>query len=186
MLLVTGFLGSGKTTLLQHLLATGCVRVVSHDTTPLGLISQIHAMSLHVEANRGMRKEEMVVAGGRSSSIGQTHRCDVTQHAHNREQAAAAGAAYSQTALLTHTPCSGTALRLGVLVNEAASIDVDGPLLDAAAVNAAAGASGAGPLAGGCACCAVAGDLAAALRRLQADAAFTAIDYLVSAAAAGD
>jgi G3E family GTPase len=70
-------------------------------------------------------------------------------------------------------------LKLGVLVNEVASLDVDSQLLHTQQSNAAAGIKAA-RLAGGCACCAVAGDLEAALAELANSPSYQQLDYLVS------
>lgn len=69
-------------------------------------------------------------------------------------------------------------MKSGVLVNEAASLDVDSQLLAAQQANAAAGIKAA-RLAGGCACCAVAGDLQAALAELACSPNYQHLDYLV-------
>jgi hypothetical protein len=74
--------------------------------------------------------------------------------------------------------CRGE-LKLGVLVNEVASLDVDSQLLQTQQSNAAAGIKAA-RLAGGCACCAVAGDLQAALAELAGSPSYQQLDYLVS------
>jgi hypothetical protein len=70
-------------------------------------------------------------------------------------------------------------MKLGVLVNEVASLDVDSQLLNAQQSNAAAGIK-AVRLAGGCACCAVAGNLEAALAELASSPSYQHLDYLVS------
>jgi G3E family GTPase len=66
-----------------------------------------------------------------------------------------------------------------VLVNEVASLDVDSQLLAAQQSNAAAGIKAA-QLAGGCACCTVAGSLQEALMELAGSADYAHLDYLVS------
>ncbi len=71
-----------------------------------------------------------------------------------------------------------SSLKLGVLVNEVASIDVDSQLLNAQHSNAAAGIRTA-QLAGGCACCAVSGELHAALAELAGSSSYQQLDYLV-------
>lgn len=70
-------------------------------------------------------------------------------------------------------------LKLGVLVNEVAALDVDGQLLSTSQSNAAAGIRAA-QLAGGCACCSVSGDLQAALHDLAGSSSYQQLDYLVS------
>ncbi|WIA21989.1 hypothetical protein OEZ85_004344 [Tetradesmus obliquus] len=84
-----------------------------------------------------------------------------------------------KTTLLQHllATCGGE-MKLGVLVNEAASLDVDSQLLAAQQANAAAGIKAA-RLAGGCACCAVAGDLQAALAELACSPNYQHLDYLL-------
>lgn len=69
-------------------------------------------------------------------------------------------------------------LKLGVLVNEVASLDVDGQLLATSQSNAAAGIKAA-QLAGGCACCSVSDDLQAALHDLAGSSSYQQLDYLV-------
>jgi G3E family GTPase len=64
-------------------------------------------------------------------------------------------------------------------VNEVASLDVDSQLLHTQQSNAAAGIKAA-RLAGGCACCTVAGDLEAALAELAGSPSYQQLDYLVS------
>jgi hypothetical protein len=73
---------------------------------------------------------------------------------------------------------SRSELKLGVLVNEVAAIDVDGQLLRTTQSNAAAGIKAA-QLAGGCACCSVSGDLQAALHELASSSSYQQLDYLV-------
>jgi hypothetical protein len=69
-------------------------------------------------------------------------------------------------------------LKLGVLVNEVATLDVDGQLLATSQSNAAAGIKAA-QLAGGCACCSVSDDLQAALHDLAGSSSYQQLDYLV-------
>jgi Ni2+-binding GTPase involved in maturation of urease and hydrogenase len=86
-----------------------------------------------------------------------------------------------KTTLLQHLLAT-TQLHLGVLVNEAAAIDIDGQLLSTQRTNAAA--AGVTPaatreLAGGCACCSASSDLQAALQQLASSSSYAALDYLL-------
>jgi G3E family GTPase len=69
-------------------------------------------------------------------------------------------------------------LKLGVLVNEVAHLDVDSQLLNTQQSNAAAGIKAA-HLAGGCACCSVSADLQAALSEMASSINYQKLDYLV-------
>lgn len=80
---------------------------------------------------------------------------------------------------ILHCTAARAELKLGVLVNEVDSLDVDSQLLNAAHSNAAAGIKAA-RLAGGCACCAVSSDLDAALAELAGSSSYQELDYLVS------
>ncbi|KAF8063826.1 yciC [Scenedesmus sp. PABB004] len=84
-----------------------------------------------------------------------------------------------KTTLVQHLLTAGAPhLRLGVLVNEVAALDVDSQLLGARAANAAAGVKPA-PLAGGCVCCDTSGELAAALAQLAGSPAYQGLDCLL-------
>lgn len=80
---------------------------------------------------------------------------------------------------LTHTQTYRQELKLGVLVNEVASLDVDGQLLSTAQSNASAGIKAAAHLAGGCACCSVSSNLQEALHELAGSSNYQQLDYLV-------
>lgn len=69
-------------------------------------------------------------------------------------------------------------LKLGVLVNEVAHLDVDSQLLNTSSSNAAAGIRAA-HLAGGCACCSVSSDLHKALSDVVGSSNYQHLDYLV-------
>eukprot|EP00775_Hariotina_reticulata_P001519 gene1519-1856_t len=83
-----------------------------------------------------------------------------------------------KTTLLQHLLRSCSCyLKLGVLVNEVAHLDVDSQLLNTQQSNAAAGIKAA-HLAGGCACCSVSADLQAALADLASSSNYQQLDYL--------
>ncbi len=69
-------------------------------------------------------------------------------------------------------------LRLGVLINEVGEVDLDSQLVNAKQSNAAVGVN-ATELAGGCACCAVQGQLEQALADLVSSASYGSLDALV-------
>eukprot|EP00879_Flechtneria_rotunda_P033405 GHRR01036993.1.p1 GENE.GHRR01036993.1~~GHRR01036993.1.p1 ORF type:complete len:102 (-),score=41.41 GHRR01036993.1:287-592(-) len=76
-------------------------------------------------------------------------------------------------------PAARSDLKLAVLVNEVAELDVDGQLLSTQQTNAAAGIRPV-RLSGGCACCNVSSDLQAALEELAGSSNYQHLDYLVS------
>ncbi|GBF97109.1 hypothetical protein Rsub_10120 [Raphidocelis subcapitata] len=84
-----------------------------------------------------------------------------------------------KTTLVQHLldACSAS-LRIGVLVNEVAALDVDSAALNARQRNAAVGVRAA-ELSGGCACCTVSGAFGDALAALVASSAYQELDYLV-------
>lgn len=85
-----------------------------------------------------------------------------------------------KTTLVAHLlQAAGQELKLGVLVNEVACVDVDGQLLSTARSNAAAGIKSSAQLAGGCACCSVSSNLQGALHELAGSSSYQQLDYLV-------
>eukprot|EP00879_Flechtneria_rotunda_P032504 GHRR01035720.1.p1 GENE.GHRR01035720.1~~GHRR01035720.1.p1 ORF type:complete len:581 (+),score=283.94 GHRR01035720.1:1040-2782(+) len=75
-------------------------------------------------------------------------------------------------------PAARSDLKLAVLVNEVAELDVDGQLLSTQQTNAAAGIRPV-RLSGGCACCNVSSDLQAALEELAGSSNYQHLDYLL-------
>ncbi|MEW5303443.1 MAG: hypothetical protein WDW36_006133 [Sanguina aurantia] len=81
-----------------------------------------------------------------------------------------------KTTLVQHLLRNRGQLRLAVLVNELGVVDIDSQLINTRQANAAVGLLTEEQLSGGCMCCAVMGDLRAALTRISAS---QGVDYLV-------